>query len=63
MERIGNATLGLGDRMERVETGILSVVSSVDALTDLVKVALDRTKKIDALDDRVRRLEKHTGLD
>ena len=40
---------GLERWMERVEAGILSVVSSVDGLTDLVKVALDRTKQIDEL--------------
>ena len=56
-QRMQGSIEGLEKRMERVENGILSMVSSVDALTDLVKVALDHTKRVDDLEKRVKRLE------
>ena len=63
MKGMRSSIENLDNRMERVENGILSVVNSMNSLADLVKVALDRTQRIDELADKIRRLEKHTGLE
>ncbi len=63
MKGMRSSIENLDNRMERVENGVLSVVNSMNSLADLVKVALDRTQRIDELADKIRRLEKHTGLE
>lgn len=39
-----------------------SVVQALHDLTDIVKVAVSKFEKISDLEDRVNKLEKHTGL-
>ncbi len=61
---------GMNQRLENVEnklgehTDILkSLVKSFNGLADLVKHSLQELKRLDAMEERLRRLEKHTGLD
>ncbi len=51
-----------GDIQEMKGT-MTRVVKAVDSLVDVVKVAMDRTKEIDSVKERLTRLERHTGLD
>ncbi len=61
---------GMNNRLENVEnkleehTDILkSLVKSFNGLADLVKHSLQELKRLDAMEERLRRLEKHTGLE
>ena len=50
-----------GDIQEMKGT-MTRVVRAVDSLVDVVKVAMDRTKEIDSVKERLTRLERRTGL-
>ncbi|MEM9671120.1 MAG: hypothetical protein ACFB15_08015 [Cyclobacteriaceae bacterium] len=41
--------------------GIGRVVASVDALTDIVKAWMEKTRKIDDLEERLRKVEEKTS--
>ena len=48
----------LGIRMDKMESGIGRVVASVDALTDIVKAWMEKTKRMDDLEERLRKVEQ-----
>lgn len=50
------------ERMDKHEDLLNRMVTSVDGLADLVKHSLQELKRIDALEERLRRIERHTGL-
>ena len=37
------------------------IIASVDALTDIVKIWMERTKKLDDHEERIRKLERKAG--
>lgn len=45
-----------------MRSDVNQVTFAVNALADIVKIWMEKTKGIDDLKDRVTRLEKHTGL-
>ena len=49
--------------IQEMKGTMVRVVKAVDSLVDVVKVAMDRTKEIDSVKERLTRLERHTGLD
>lgn len=54
---------GMNTRLDKHEDLLNRLVKSVDGLADLVKHSLEKSKRLDAMEERLRKLEKHTGLE
>ncbi|MGB3586127.1 MAG: hypothetical protein WBA23_06285 [Tunicatimonas sp.] len=48
--------------VDRQENSEKRIVASVNALADIVQAWMEKTKKTDDFEVRLRKLEKHTGL-
>ena len=62
-EEIHDMNQKIEDNHQENQAGNERVISAVNTLTDIVQAWMVKTKKVDEHENRIRRLERHTGLE
>lgn len=62
-DKMSNDIQEIRHDIQEMRRDISRVVVAVDGLADIMKVWMEKTKKVDQHEDRIRRLERHTGLE